>query len=129
MAIESENKPIDQAMNELYEFINEPPEYEEKTMVREYRHQIFPKLENLRKALTTLKAELLKREWISVEGRLPEPEEFRILVRLQHGLVVIAHYFDNSGTNFPAKGWNYEGMHPANYKMTDWMPLPEPPTV
>lgn len=66
-----------------------------------------------------------EREWISVEDRLPEKEEFRILVRLQNGLVVIASYLDNSGTKFPWEGWRYEGMHPANYKFTDWMPLPD----
>ncbi|MZR63815.1 DUF551 domain-containing protein [Alcanivorax sp. DP30] len=64
-------------------------------------------------------------EWIGAEERPLEGE--RAMVATKSGAVLIACFLDNSASQFPWTGWRFEGMHPANDKITHWMPLPEPP--
>lgn len=44
---EEHKKAVDQAMCDLDDFINQCPVSEEKRMVREYRHELYPKFEKL----------------------------------------------------------------------------------
>ena len=61
-------------------------------------------------------------EWVSVDDRLPE-EKVNCIVHYQHA------YCDNDGY-FAIEFCFYDGekfrLDPA-YKVTHWMPLPEPP--
>ena len=88
----------------------------------DYRYQNKDKLDYedaLWLAITALREQM---EWISVKDRLPE-EKVNCIVHYQHS------YCDNDG--YWAIGFCcYDGekfqFDPA-YKVTHWMPLPEPP--
>lgn len=40
-------KAVDKALCDLDDFINQPPSYEDKKRVREYRHELYPKFGKL----------------------------------------------------------------------------------
>jgi hypothetical protein len=67
---------------------------------------------------------LLKRQWISVEDRLPEPME-NVLVSLENGWTTLIGKYRN-----PEQGWTcfYADGEQIAYQnlVTHWMPLPEP---
>lgn len=59
-----------------------------------------------------------KPAWISVEDRLPE-DGVDVLTRRAVGMSVEAHC---------GWGWTEDGYH-TKWRVTHWMPLPEPPEV
>jgi hypothetical protein len=65
----SERKLLEEALSDFTDFLNEPPQNEDKYMVREYRHEAYWRWEKL---LVLLRAHLKSGGWISVEERLPD---------------------------------------------------------
>ena len=65
-------------------------------------------------------------EWISVEDRLPEysDDEFADAVLVTDGFVQHMAYFVGGEWRFAESG---EIKEPMWYRITHWMPLPEPP--
>ena len=72
-------------------------------------------LEALDMAISALRQQESKPQWISVKDRMPEPKEKAICLN-RHGDMMIGTYTE--------WGW----MFPCYYeKPTHWTPLPEPP--
>ena len=77
-----------------------------------------------------------KREWISVNERLPKAGK-RVLIRRNHGLLKttaisfrrsedeIALYSEFNDDSFTCDCW--DGQESNGYVVTHWQPLPEPP--
>lgn len=72
-------------------------------------------------------------EWISVEDRLPESIVNKVLVYCENGYIGYGHYEKYQGeetwynleSGEPFSSWSLQNCSP--YKVTHWMPLPEPP--
>lgn len=72
-------------------------------------------------------------EWISVEDRLPQSIINKVLVYCENGYIGYGHYEKYQGeetwynleSGEPFASWNLENCSP--YKVTHWMPLPNPP--
>jgi hypothetical protein len=78
-------------------------------------------------------------EWISVEDRLPEKDQCYVIVACEGGYVDKTFYSKNreffwlraAGSYSRRKQGKASGYfqlsHEYGYKITHWMPLPEPP--
>ena len=72
-------------------------------------------------------------EWVSVEDRLPQSIINKVLVYCENGYIGYGHYEKYQGEEMwynlesgePFASWNLENCSP--YKVTHWMPLPNPP--
>ena len=72
-------------------------------------------------------------EWVSVEDALPESIVNKVLVYCENGYIGYGHYEKYQGeetwynleSGEPFSSWNLQNCSP--YKVTHWMPLPEPP--
>ena len=72
-------------------------------------------------------------EWVRVEERLPESIVNKVLVYCENGYIGYGHYEKYQGeetwynleSGEPFASWNLENCSP--YKVTHWMPLPNPP--
>ena len=60
-------------------------------------------------------------EWISVEERLPEPDT-EVLARRSIGMDVECYHKEAGGY------WSWD-EYSGKWRVTHWMPLPEPPEV
>lgn len=73
-------------------------------------------------------------EWVSVKDRLPENTTDKVIVHCKNGYIGFGHYED---CNSWLIGCKLENIKPhvvcdvygidGGYKVTHWMPLPEPP--
>jgi hypothetical protein len=78
-------------------------------------------------------------EWISVEDRLPEKDWQNVLVFCDEGNTQVTKYHSQrhifkwekayfySRKKFGKYSGHFELCHELGYKITHWMPLPEPP--
>ena len=72
-------------------------------------------------------------EWVSVEDALPRKITNKVLVFCENGYIGYGHYEEYQGektwynleSGKPFSAWDIGGCAP--YKVTHWMPLPEPP--
>lgn len=69
--------------------------------------------------------------WISVEDKLPRSVINKVLVWLEHeelvGYIGFGHYEKYKGQEIWFNLENNEAFSVRGYKVTHWMPLPEPP--
>lgn len=69
--------------------------------------------------------------WISVEDKLPRSMTNKVLVWLEHeelvGYIGFGHYEKYKGQEIWFDLENNEAFSVRGYKVTHWMPLPEPP--
>lgn len=66
-------------------------------------------------------------EWISVEDRLPAPDQ--VLVRHIKPRLGVPSAFYTTAYFEDGEGWMYwDGDKPISHPVTHWMPLPAPPT-
>lgn len=84
--------------------------------------------EKLREAaaiLTKEAADLLERQWISVEDRMPEVGEKVLTLNVTGGVRVM--HLNESGYDWSAEVSRWHGFLIPRNSVTHWMPLPEPP--
>lgn len=73
--------------------------------------------------------------WVSVEERLPNKINNKVLVYCKNGYIGFGHYENFRGvedwynieSGKPFREWDLEDCE--TYEVTHWMPLPEPPEV
>lgn len=105
------------AMLAFEDFLNEPPQYEDKRMVREYRHEAYRKWSELRDQITA--ALPPAQEWQNI-NTAPKDETRVLLARA--GIAAIHTAFWRSGV------WHCGNVSYFN-NPTHWMPLPTPPVA
>lgn len=116
-----------QSMLDFDSFLNEPPPYEDKCRVREYRHEAYGKWQrfvtDLRAMLSASPATPAPEAWQPMETA---PKNRDIIVGYGHGVVAGAFWHE------PRQAWFEVGMDPQVAEPCEphgWIPMPDDATL
>lgn len=119
------------AVAEFEEFINEPPAYENRLTVRDYRHSVYARWDDLRARITAALAEKDEGGWMPIETA---PKDQKIMTACPDGSInAPAFWYPDKYAKKPRPYWTSNAEYlwgkaasRAN-QPTHWRPLPPLP--